>query len=147
MTSETSGFSKQEKLDHMRRLQGDGFWERALAYKESIRQSGQSNTVAWAAMLEKFPPLNLDGDELSSGDEDELALRKQEAELIAKTNDQPINFQRDVRWAYSHCSEWGVPLKDAPSFGAWDLLDFARADYGDFLRVCSKYLFEESTNE
>ena len=148
MADEMTGFSKQEKHAIMRRLEQDGRWAEARDFKEEVRQSGQSNAVAWAAMIEKFPPPNL-GDEEgeTAADEKELDLRRQETELIARTKDQPINFQRDARWAYSHCSVWSVLPKDAPSFGAWGLLDFSRENYGDFLRVCSKYLFEESTNE
>jgi len=65
MNGKEAGFTKQEKLENMRRLEHEGRWREAREYKETVRQSGQSNDVAWVAMLQEYPPL-LDEDDFDS---------------------------------------------------------------------------------
>ena len=95
------------------------------------KTKAEAGEIAWAAMMEKFPPLD---PEIQSGKpggpnqepaaDSDLAL----AALRERTAGQPVDFQRDVVWVYQHLADEEVTPDDAPSTGAWSLLGWAR-DY------------------
>ena len=58
-TDDSGGFTKQERLELMHRLQREGRWEQAREFKDKIRGFGEGNGIAWAFMRNVFPPLDV----------------------------------------------------------------------------------------
>lgn len=147
MSDEKPGFSRQEKFEHMRRLQNEGLWEQALAFKESLRQSGQSNDVSFAAMLQLFSPLPEKPDADWNGFNDiEPAQTPEEAaelaELIARCEGQSVDLRIDIEWAYLNSNEPNLSPSDAPTPGAWTWLQFSKQNRGKFIEIGTKYLHQ-----
>ncbi len=55
--------------------------------------------------------------------------------LRKKTKDNPANLPRDIIWAYENRTNRQTTPKDAPSCGAWEMLQFARENRNDFIKT------------
>jgi hypothetical protein len=116
--------TKETKIDATHRLEREGRWEEANDFKEKIRQQfradGMSRKEAveksWESMLAAFPPLE-DGQVLVKEPIDEKLLPA--GKVAADVN-------RDVLWVYENIDRDSVSQCDAPSAGAWSMLQHAR---------------------
>ncbi len=87
-------------------------------------------------------------DELRGDPEDpESILGEELDELQARTRDKDIDYEADMRWAYQNLGNRMARPKDAPSFGAWTQLDYAKKNRPRFMeavnRVLGKRVIEE----
>jgi hypothetical protein len=127
----------ESKITATDRLRKEGRWEEASLWRDKKRKQlkteGQTRTEAndasWQAMIEQFPPLPAAPEEPSEA-----------VELLDMGNydDQP-DLSRDVLWTYENLARKDVTAVDAPSLGAWDLLQWARKNRNLFFeRVLPK---------
>ncbi len=114
-----------EKLEVKRRLEIEGRWENFELVRERLRRAkrdggksrDQANTESWREMIEAFPPLP------SPEPKDESLTEKELLALKAKSGS---TFRQDVQWVYDIFSDKTIRPDDAPSVGAWGLLQWAR---------------------
>lgn len=67
------------------------------------------------------------------------ALKKEQlAILAARTSGDPTDADRDIDFAYRKSADPTVTPLMAPSLGAWQWYEFARADPIEFLKICAK---------
>jgi hypothetical protein len=127
----------ESKITATDRLRKEGRWEEASLWRDkkrkTLREEGQprteANDASWQAMIEQFPPLPATLEEPSEA-----------VELLDLGNydDQP-DLSRDVLWTYENLARKDVTAVDAPSLGAWDLLQWARKNRNLFFeRVLPK---------
>ncbi len=118
----------ESKIEATDRLRAEGRWNEASAYRDkyraSMRAQGMSradaNDAAWKAMMEKFPrtePITLESIDLPD-------LNGSEANAG--------DWVRDVMWTYDHLGRNNTPANDAPSSGAWFMLQWARNNQNRF---------------
>jgi len=111
----------------MRRLQRQGIWVDAAEYRDAIKRrligSGvpekDAEDGSWRAVLEKYPPQDV---EQSENPEEEVGL----AALAARSGSSEEDLPRDILWAYGHLENTLVKPEEAPSTGAWGVLKWAR---------------------
>jgi len=123
------------------RLYREGRWEEASTYRDSVRRElrsqkvprAEANDQAWAAMIEKFPPLAVPVQEhVAVADpsiEDEAI---DFAALLERTKGIPPDLDRDALWAYEQLDVITATPDAAPSLGAWGLLKWARGNRNRF---------------
>ena len=119
----------ESKVVATHRLRREGRWEDASEYRDEVRKQLQSegkkrqeaNEGAWEAMLEKYPPV--DDEAVEDVTDDNCA---EIAELAARSKGQEFDVIGDARWVYEQLSNGDVTPLDAPSLGAWGLLEWAR---------------------
>jgi hypothetical protein len=115
---------RETKAAAMHRLQREGQWEEASAYRREVRQQQRSlgktkreaGEIAWPAMMEKFPPL-----EQSEIPPDVLD------ELLRQSQGQQVDPVGIITWTCEHLTQQDVKPSDAPTLGAWGLLQWAKA--------------------
>jgi hypothetical protein len=134
------GFSVMEnRLQATERLRREGRWEEASAFKEVQRQAlraqgtprSKANDQAWVNTIEKFSPSPLAEGSLDSADPqgfDEAEIER----LMLRADGAATDLTRDVEWAYANAENKAVRPGDAPSPGAWSMLQFAKRDPGKF---------------
>lgn len=60
------------------------------------------------------------------------------AMLAKRTSDMPTDTDRDIDWAYRFSGNPGMTPLLAPSLGAWQWYEYAKANPDKFLEVCAK---------
>jgi hypothetical protein len=119
----------ESKIDLTHRLQHEGRWSEASNFKDeriaSHRSHGKTRVeaqqTAWDEMEEKFPaPVKAD-ESLDS-----------EAIPAAWSENAAVDFHGDAMWVYSNLACGDVEPEDAPSAGAWSLLEWARTNRDRF---------------
>jgi len=135
----------ESKITITARLQREGRWPEASAYKDSqiaeCRGEGmtraQANTEGWRRMREKYPPLpppeelHTDNDEASAEDV---------ADAFPLFDGKSADLKTDVLWCYSNFANRTVRPADAPSAGAWAMLEWARSSRNKFFEIVVKIL-------
>lgn len=120
--------SKVEATDRLRR---EGRWPEASKFREDTRQKlraegmpkAEVNEAAWLAMIQAFPPLD------SSVDEVETSISwpdDVDIEIFASRQEGTPDLSRDVLWVYENIHNRRASVTDAPSLGAWSMLQWAR---------------------
>jgi hypothetical protein len=122
----------ESKIDATDRLRREGRWGEASKFKDEtikkLRKEGmkqqEARDGAWKAMQDKYPPSNTEMVEESLLASDEL--------WSDMANMSSSTFIDDSMWVYSRLDVAGVEPQDAPSAGAWALLQWARANKDKF---------------
>jgi hypothetical protein len=128
--------SKSVATDRLRR---EGRWEKASLWRDQkrvqLRAEGQtrteSNEAAWQAMIEQFPPLP----------QSELPVGDHAVELLdidPDSYDGQSSCTDDVAWVYQYLSVKSAAPHQAPSSGAWGLLQWARRNSDRFFMLWLK---------
>lgn len=123
---------KESKSQLTNRLRREGSWEEASLFKDGeirrLRSEGmkraEAQAAAWEAMEERFPPQDVPMDSGEDGASWE--------EFAAVAPSTPDSFVRDGLWVYERIAVKGVKPSDAPSPGAWSLLQWARRNKSKF---------------
>lgn len=130
----------ESKIAATERLRREGRWEEASAYREAERErfkaeghKGAASEMAWTSMLERFTPLPVE--ELPSRPVGEAVEKMSDEDLdalLAKSGDGKPDFHADVMFAYWNLENYRAKPADAPSMGAWSVLQFARGNRNRF---------------
>ena len=113
----------ESRLILTERLKREGRWEEASLWKDGEikrqreychRTKLDAGERAWAAMAEKFPPL-------PEPKEPDIGIMLESAE----GDQMPADLIGDILWCYSNMNRKVTP-QDAPTGGAWGLLQWAR---------------------
>ena len=123
---------QETRAEAMHRLQREGRWEEASAYRQEVRKQqrvqgktkAKAGQIAWQMMAERFPPLGA-GQGTQVAGSDGLSS-EQFDELLRRTAGQGVDLIRDVLWTYENLANTNAAAEDAPSMGAWSLLEWAR---------------------
>ena len=140
----------EQKAKITKRLRELGLWEDAQRFLDETRQrlkrEGASRqeavAQAWQAVAERYAaelaesPPELEPDSTDVLDElDELADASDDTEL---------DLAADIQWVYRHLGDRKARPADAPSSGAWHLLQWARANKAKFFDRAMKVLMAKS---
>lgn len=137
--------ASESKIVATRRLQQEGRWEEASAYKDAqiaeLRASGlkraEAQAEAWKRMTDQFPPL----EKTSSQPEDSEAVAEAsigptvEALLAGVESDVPPDLSRDVSWVFQVLDQPDIDSESVPSRSALSLLIWARENKNRFFEV------------
>lgn len=82
---------------------------------------------------ETFDPFGQD-----AKNEREAEIKIQLVLLAKRTSDLPTDADRDIDFAYRNSSNPAITPLEAPSLGAWQWYEFAKADPIEFLKICAK---------
>jgi hypothetical protein len=121
------------------RLRREGRWEEASLWRDQnrvqLRAEGktktEANEAAWQAMIEQFPPLP----------QSELPVGDHAVELLdidPNSYDGQSSCTDDVIWAYHNLAIKSADPSQAPSAGAWALLQWARRNSDRFFQLWLK---------
>ena len=129
----------ESKITVTDRLRREGKWEEASLWRDEkrkeLRSTGQSradaNEESWQAMIDQFPPLPGSGEDQSPGGYYSIEL----VDVNSGDFDDQADLVRDTLWAYESLCMKGVEAEDAPSLGAWSLLNWARQNRNRFFEV------------
>ena len=121
----------ESRIDVTHRLQAEGRWDEATVYRSKLRKEqkaagktkAEANEVAWAAMIEEFPPLP---EPAADPHTDEIAGGEDMSQLLSRTAEDIVDLPRDILWVYGRLADKSTKPQDAPSSGAWDLLVWSR---------------------
>ena len=124
---------KESKINLTHRLRREGRWDEASRFKDDwiaqLRSKGkprkEAQQAAWEAMERRFPPQETA--ESASTVQEEL-----DTELKELTDLASPSFLADAGWVYQRLSVKGVKPEDAPSPGAWALLQWAKLNQNRF---------------
>jgi hypothetical protein len=135
----------ETRAEATHRLQREGRSVEATEYRREIRRQerakgktkAEAGEIAWAAMMEKFPPLDPERQPGKPGGPNQewaAGLDSALAALRERAAGQPVDFPRDVAWVYQHLADGEVTPDDAPSTGSWSLLGWARNNRNHFFQ-------------
>ena len=113
------------------RMQASGKWPEFVAYRSSLEDHGRDKRTAWIEAARAF---GFDGSYSTRS--------KPKAERVALIQDAPAevfegkssNVRGDFAWVYSNMGVADISPEEAPSSGAWGLLEFARAEPREFYK-------------
>ena len=123
----------ESKITLTHRLQKEGRWDEASQAKDQciskLRAEGKTRSeaqvAAWEAMAEKFPPL-------ACVEPDSIVAEELDVDLVQLANLDSPEFHADAKWVYQHLLVRGVKFEDAPSPGAWAMLQWAKRNQNRF---------------
>ncbi|MDZ4659756.1 MAG: hypothetical protein SH868_19455 [Bythopirellula sp.] len=121
--------SKSTATDRLRR---EGRWNEASMFKDETianhRRAGMgrqdAQAAGWAAMLEKFPP---------SGEHETAESYFLADDLALSTGENGSDFVNSAFWVFDNLARRVSP-NQAPSSGAWAMLEWARTNKNDFFK-------------
>lgn len=126
----------ESKIDLTERLRREGRWPEASAFKDQVvrelRAKGTKRTEAaehgWEEMARNFPPLPAPEPEPAAlGESADLDQNDGIGALPEWIEDgAPPDLARDIKWVYQQLENRRVRPEQAPSAGAWSLLQWAR---------------------
>ena len=124
---------QESKIALTDRLRREGRWEQASMFKDDyvakLRSEGKSRKeaqdAAWEAMEREFP-------KLVSEAEPDTETDYYPPELTTADLPASADFHADAIWVYQHISVANLKPEDAPSAGAWALLDWAKRNRNRF---------------
>ncbi len=140
----------ESKIELTERLRREGRWSEASQFKDEtlkkLRSDGMTRAdaaeEAWQRMAAQYPPLANIGESApevpdATAGEPWPAQRPRSTEheehdididaLLDRIGDgRPSDLVRDTLWAYENLANRRIKASDAPSFGAWSLLEWAR---------------------
>jgi hypothetical protein len=106
--------SKAELTDRLRR---EGRWVAFKKRREGLKAGGMAASDAWDAAAEEFPSLDAKPDPGTAP----------KADLQALKGKRPVSIVQAAAWAFEQLDcDWITPA-DAPSPGAWGMLEWARS--------------------
>ena len=132
MTESTTEFTE--------RVKGEGRFAEFKAFRQALEARGVGKKESWEQAASQF------GWEAPSGP----ASTKRRSSPISVDDDvnadvfagKRSNHRSDYQWVYENVAVGGLSASDAPSAGAWGLLQFARDDprsfYTEWMRMVSR---------
>jgi hypothetical protein len=140
------------------RLQAEGRWKQALAFREALKKQGVAPAEAFQQMLVRFPQLpDTNGQSAAPTNgqpapptdgappQSPATPRRRRRRLLYHQG--PINLYLDVMWVYAHLPE-NTDIRNPSSPGALTLLEWARREPGQFFKLyIAKFLTEEGWRE
>ena len=157
---------QEHELKEYQRLRAEGQWIAASKFREAERKRllaagrnrQQARGESWEAMLEKYPPLDVQTparqsalalERWSEADAADSELQSDEhnwdaefaeelKQLALLTNCQPTDADRDIDFAYRNMALSSVTPLMAPSGAAWQWYLYARREPHKFLEICAK---------
>ena len=144
-TAETPGF----KANAERRLKDAGLFDEAKKYRierrDQYRNAGlakkESKEKSWEDMLSKYPPPSVDAvepPEIEKPDPTETS-EPEEVPVHIPGMEGSMDVARDVAWAYEYLNDQKIRADQAPSGGAWSMLEYGRSARHKFLELVTKY--------
>jgi hypothetical protein len=129
------------------RLRKEGRWEEASLWRDQkrgeLRAEGQtrteSNEAAWQAMIEQFPPLP-SSEVQSPGGGHAVEL----LDIDPDSYDGQSGCAGDMAWVYQNLSVKSAAPHQAPSSGAWGLLQWARRNTDKFFPLWAKMMPQQA---
>jgi hypothetical protein len=119
--------SKNELMDRLRR---EGRWEAFVKRREELKAEGVPAKEAWWQAATEFPPPNGNGSSGSNGS-------APKPDLSALKGKPAVTIAEAVAWASENLDCDSITPADAPSAGAWSMLQWARSSMaarGEFYR-------------
>ena len=125
-----------ETQDQFRtRIQASGKWDEFVAYRRALEKHGREPRDAWIEAARAF---GFDGHYTM----DARKKAKAQANPVALVQSAPgevfegkkSNVRGDFEWVYSNIGVGDITPENAPSSGAWGLLEFARTDPKEFYK-------------
>jgi hypothetical protein len=134
----------ESKIELTERLRKEGRWSEASVFKDAevkrLRSEGvrsvEAKEQAWRLMAEKFPPI---GQPLHAAFADPAPGERAPSAAMAQTADNPevdamlegiaegrSSLVADTFWVYENLEQKRIMPDEAPSRGAWSLLQWAR---------------------
>lgn len=103
------------------KLKRQGYWDDYVAYREELKKQGHSPKDADKEARAKFSAL---AENPKPADRDDAGTSGVCADVFA---DKPhVNARKVVNWVFDHIDVADVEPSDAPSAGAWSLLQRVR---------------------
>ena len=139
----------ESKIDATDRLRREGRLEafnlRRDEIRNELRDAGkkrqEARDKAWSRAIEEFSPLT---DEPKTP-EAEVAVEDDFPDLAI--DEDASDIVADAKWVYHHLSHKSAKAEDAPSAGAWSMLQWARHDPKQFFQsVAIKLLHQDTAN-
>ena len=131
MTESTTEFTE--------RVKGEGRFDEFKAFRQALEGRGAGKKESWEQAAAQF------GWEAPGGSS---SRRKSTPIVVDDSVDSSVfagkksNLRSDYQWVYENVSVGGLSASDAPSAGAWGLLQFARDDprsfYTEWMRMVSR---------
>jgi hypothetical protein len=106
--------SKAELTDRLRR---EGRWDAFKKRREELKAGGTAASEVWGAAAEEFPSLDAKPDPGTAP----------KADLQALKGKPPVSIVQAAAWAFEQLDCDSITPADAPSPGAWSLLEWARS--------------------
>jgi hypothetical protein len=127
----------ESKIELTERLRGEGRWAEASRFKDTalkdFRDKGmkrdEATATAWEAMATAYPPIGEAAPETPDATAGKPSTEHDsdiDALLDRIGDGQPSDLVRDTLWAYENLANRRIKASDAPSCGAWALLEWAR---------------------
>jgi hypothetical protein len=121
----------ESKIVIVERLRREGRWAEASKFKDTalkdFRAKGmkrdEATAAAWEAMATAYPPIGEAAPETPDATEHDSDI---DALLDRIGDGRPSDLVQDTLWAYEHLANRRIKASDAPSCGAWALLEWAR---------------------
>ena len=144
----------ESKIIATHRLQREGRWDEATAYRDEVRtvEKAESKTrteakeVAWTAMLEKLPPLESQAEAGQADDFDGYDMPDIPPDVL----NEPTDLIRHTLWVYERLWCKSPPTGEIPSAGALGLWRWAKSNsdrfYEQLLPKALKERPAETTN-
>ena len=141
------GISKAQKLTIAHRLQRQGDWPEAVVRREELRAMGMTPAEFWHILDAEFPPPpHSEEEEETAAYEDEAeckATTEELTELLERTGKLPVNIKNDLMWVYQSRGRKNLSPRDAPSLGAWDMLQYSRTNRAKYTDLVFKHLLQK----
>lgn len=134
--------TKAEKLAIAHRLQRQGDWAEAVERREELRAIGMTPAEFWPILDAEFPPLDVDEEETDADEPKYDASPVELAELLERTEQLPINVKDDLMWVYQSRGRKNLSPRDAPSLGAWDMLQYSRTNRPKYIDLVFRHLLQ-----
>ena len=136
----------ESKITSTDRLRKEGRWEAASQWRDErrkkLRAEGvsrtEANKIVWQELAKQFPPLPRSADQSSGGDHAVELL-----DIDPDAYDGQSGCAGDIGWVYTNLAVKSAVPHQAPSAGAWGLLQWARRNSDKFFPLWAKTMPEQ----
>ena len=143
----------ESKIDATNRLQEFGLWVEASAYRTErriqYRNAGstkkEAGEKAWDDMRLKYPRPGVEPIEPADIVMPESDPEPEENLVHIAATDMDV--ARDIAWAYDHLRDRRVRADQAPSGGAWSMLEYAQQVPHKFVELVARYDAQQKKHE
>jgi len=117
----------ESKKDLKIRLINEGRWDDFILYREQLKAKGEDAKSAWAKARQKFSPESYRAPVDESDSADDSVLPAGNSVCMDDFCDKPpVTARAVVQWCFDHIDIEDAKPEDAPSSGAWSLLQRVR---------------------
>ena len=131
----------KESLEQRRiyqRFRNSPHKEAGLERVRHHEKNGAGLWEAWSITEKEFFP-----DEPAPKSDEHSESSKELVELLERTEQLPINVKDDLMWVYQSRGIKNLSPKDAPSLGAWDMLQYSRTNRVKYTDLVFKHLLQK----